>query len=97
MKFPCVPGLLSEWSEELGRLLLLRHQKDRNEQKSTSMPAMHQTMHKAPYMAPGPHRLALLENTVSLWPKVMRKLFIRPSNIICGLDPFASFLAGVLQ
>ncbi|GIY27186.1 hypothetical protein CEXT_184191 [Caerostris extrusa] len=34
-------GLLSAWCEDLGRLLLLRHQKGRSEEKDSGMPAMH--------------------------------------------------------
>ncbi|GFS51019.1 hypothetical protein NPIL_568331 [Nephila pilipes] len=48
--------LLSELTEDLGRNVLLRHQKDGSEQKGSSMPAMHQTMHKSPYLPTGSHR-----------------------------------------
>ncbi|GIY74017.1 hypothetical protein CDAR_100871 [Caerostris darwini] len=54
-------GLLSAWCEDLGRLLLLRHQKGRSEEKDSGMPAMHQAMHKHGYMAPGPHSILSLQ------------------------------------
>ncbi|XP_054717439.1 zinc finger MIZ domain-containing protein 1-like [Uloborus diversus] len=66
--YPQRRGLLSVWCEELGRLLLLRHQKDRNEQKDSAVPTMHQTMHKPPHMAPGPHSYSCFSESSSMAP-----------------------------
>ncbi|XP_064594585.1 zinc finger MIZ domain-containing protein 1-like isoform X2 [Liolophura sinensis] len=49
---PKSAAMLSMWCEELGRLLLLRHQKNRNPDSSKSPPGMHPQLQKG--MPPGP-------------------------------------------